>query len=64
MAKAAAAVPEEQRFILSNLSPSLAHRRLALAVVLALLLAFVITAGPLGAIQPPLRVIEGGSKGV
>src|SRR5216684_3616803 len=52
MAKTAAAVPEEQHFILSTLSPSLAQRRLALAVVLALLVAFVITAGPLGAIQP------------
>jgi hypothetical protein len=48
MAKTAAAVPEEQQFILSTLSPSLAQRRLALAVVLALLVAFVITAGPLG----------------
>jgi signal transduction histidine kinase len=52
MAKTAAAVPEEQHFILSTLSPSLAQRRLALAVVLALLVAFVITAGPLSTIQP------------
>src|SRR6201982_3427145 len=52
MAKTAAAVPEEQHFILSTWSPSAAQRRLALAVVLALLVAFVITAGPLSSIQP------------
>lgn len=52
MAKTAAAVPEEQHYILSTLSPSLAQRRLALAVVLALLVAFVTTAGPLSTIQP------------
>jgi signal transduction histidine kinase len=51
MAKTAAAVPEEQHFILSTLSPSLAQRRLALVVVLALVAAFVITAGPLSTIQ-------------
>jgi signal transduction histidine kinase len=51
MAKTAAAVPEEQHFILSTLSPSLAQRRLALAVVLALVAAFVVTAGPLSTIQ-------------
>src|SRR6516225_10916215 len=52
MAKTAAAVPEEQHFILSTLSPSLAQRRLALSVVLALLVAFVTTAGPLSTVQP------------
>jgi signal transduction histidine kinase len=52
MAKTAAAVPEEQHFVLSNLPPSPAQQRLALAVVLALLVAFVITAGPLSTIQP------------
>jgi signal transduction histidine kinase len=51
MANTAAAAPEEQHFVLSHLSPSLAQRRLALAVVLALLVAFVITAGPLSTIQ-------------
>ena len=51
MAKTAAAVPEEQHFILSTLSPSPAQRRLALAVVVALLVAFVITAG-LSSVQP------------
>ena len=44
MAKTAAAVLEEQQFVLSNLSPSLAQRRLALAVALGLLVAAVITA--------------------
>src|SRR5262249_34264540 len=52
MANTPAAAPEEQHFVLTNLPPSLAQRRLALAVVLALLVAFVITAGPLSTIQP------------
>jgi hypothetical protein len=52
MANTAAAVPEEQHFLLSNLSPSPVQRRLALAVVLALLAAFTTTAGPLSSIQP------------
>jgi signal transduction histidine kinase len=43
--------PEEQHFILSGLSPDRAQRRLALAIVLALLVAFFITAGPLSTIQ-------------
>jgi signal transduction histidine kinase len=52
MVKTAAAVPEEQHFILSNLSPGPGQTQLALAIVLALLVAFVITAGPLSSIQP------------
>jgi signal transduction histidine kinase len=52
MAYTAAATSEEQDFVLTHLSPSLAQRRLALAVVLALLVAFVITAGPLSTLQP------------
>jgi signal transduction histidine kinase len=52
MVKTAAVVPEEQDFILSNLSASGAQRRLALAVLLALLLALFIVAGPLSTIQP------------
>src|SRR5262245_53435807 len=52
MANTAAAAPEEQHFVLSHLSPSLAQRRLALAIVLALLVAFVITVGPLSTFQP------------
>jgi signal transduction histidine kinase len=46
-----ALVPEEQHFTLTSLSPGRAQRRLALAVVLALLGAFFITAGPLSTIQ-------------
>jgi signal transduction histidine kinase len=46
-----AAAPEEQDFILSNLSPSLAQKRLALGVVLVLLVAFFITAGPFARVQ-------------
>ena len=46
-----AAAPEEQHFILSNLSPSLAQKRLALGVALVLLAAFFITAGPLASVQ-------------
>jgi hypothetical protein len=52
MDQTAPTVPEEQRFILSALSPSLAQRRLALAVMIALLLAFLITVGPLSTFQP------------
>ena len=52
MVKAAAVVPEEQHFILSSMSPGRAQRRLALAVVLVLLVAFFITeVGPLSTIQ-------------
>ena len=51
MVKTATVVPEEQHFILSSLSPSRAQKRLALAVVLALLVAFFITDGPLSTIQ-------------
>src|SRR3981189_3744009 len=44
--------PEEQHFILSSLSPGRAQRRLALAVVLALVVVFFITeVGPLSTIQ-------------
>jgi signal transduction histidine kinase len=51
MVKTATVVPEEQHFILSSLSPGRAQRRLAFAVVLAMLIAFFITAGPLSTIQ-------------
>jgi signal transduction histidine kinase len=51
MVKTVAVGPEEQHFILSSLSPGRAQRRLALAVVLALLVTFLITAGPLSTIQ-------------
>jgi signal transduction histidine kinase len=51
MVKTAAVVPEEQHFILSSLSPGRAQRRLALAVVLALLVAYFITERLLSTIQ-------------
>ena len=50
MVNTAAVVPEEQNFILTSLSPSRAQKRLALAVVLVLL-ALLITAGPLSTIH-------------
>jgi hypothetical protein len=52
MVKTAAVVPDEQHFILSSLPPTRAQERLALGVVLALLVAFVVTAGPLSTLQP------------
>ena len=51
MVNTAAVVPEEQHFTLSHLSPGRVQRRVALAVVLALLVAFFITARPLSTIQ-------------
>src|SRR5262249_16157741 len=52
MDQTAPAVPEERRVILSALSPSRAQRRLAVAVIIAVILAFLITAGPLSTFQP------------
>src|SRR5215475_14502300 len=52
MDQTAPTLPEEQSFILSALPPSLAQRRLALAVMIALILAMLITVGPLSALQP------------
>jgi signal transduction histidine kinase len=51
MVKTTTVVPEEQHFILSSLSPSRAQKRLALVLVLALLVAFLITDGALSTIQ-------------
>jgi hypothetical protein len=51
MVNTATVLPEEQHFILSSLSSSWAQRRVALAVVLVLLVAFFITAGPLSTIH-------------
>jgi signal transduction histidine kinase len=51
MVKTATVIPEEQHFFLSSLSPGRAQRRLALAVVLVLLLALVLFAGPLSSIE-------------
>lgn len=44
---------EEQHFILTSLSPSPVQKRMAIAVALALVIAFVITAGLLSSIQLP-----------
>jgi signal transduction histidine kinase len=51
MINTAAVASQEQNFILSSLSPGRRQRRLALAVVLALLAAFLMTAGPLSTIE-------------
>jgi signal transduction histidine kinase len=52
MLETASTVPDEQRLILSSLSPGPAQKRLALAVVLGILAVFVfITAGPLSSIK-------------
>jgi hypothetical protein len=51
MVKTAAVVPEEQHFTLASLSPGQAQRRLAVAVVVALLGALFMAAGPLSTIQ-------------
>jgi signal transduction histidine kinase len=51
MVNTRAVLPEEQHFIISSLSPGRVQKRLALAVVLALLVAFFITAGPLSTLQ-------------
>jgi hypothetical protein len=59
MVNTATVVPKEQHFILSSLSPTRAQRRLALAVVLALLAAYFITEGLLSTIQ--LRRREDGA---
>src|ERR1700736_5533581 len=51
MVKTPTVVRDGEQFILTSLSPSRAQRRLALALVLALLVAFLITAGLLPTIQ-------------
>src|ERR1700736_2094728 len=51
MVKTPTVVRDGEQFILTSLSPSRAQKRLALAVVLALLAAFVIMAWPLSTIQ-------------
>jgi signal transduction histidine kinase len=51
MERTAAVVPEEDFFVLSSLPPSRAQKRLALAVVLALLVTFLLAAGPFSHIQ-------------
>jgi len=51
MVKTRSATPEGQEFIVSSLPPSHAQRRFALGVVLVLIAAFVVTAGPLSSVQ-------------
>jgi signal transduction histidine kinase len=51
MVKTAPTVSEEQYFVLSSLAPGRAHRRLALAVVLVLLVVLFIYAGPLSSTE-------------
>ena len=43
--------PEEQPFILTNLSPGPAQKRLALAIVLTLLVCLYLITGPLAGVQ-------------
>src|SRR5438034_779565 len=56
MVKTRSAAPEGQDFTIPSLPPSPAQRRLALGVVLALMAAFVVTAGPLSTV--PLARID------
>src|SRR3981081_439382 len=51
MVTTATDLPEEQNFIISSLPPGRAQKQLALAVVLALLAAFLVMAWPLSTIQ-------------
>src|SRR5258705_4598798 len=53
MVKPRSAAPEVQAFTISSLPPSPAQRRLALGVVLALMAAFVVTAGPPSTVPMP-----------
>jgi signal transduction histidine kinase len=46
-----AVVPEEQHFVLSNLPPRPAQKRLALGIVLSLLAALYLVTGPFGGMQ-------------
>src|SRR6266576_1480828 len=56
MVKTRSAAPEGQDFIISSLPPSPAQRLLAVGVVLALMAAFVVAAGPLSTV--PLARID------
>ena len=53
MMKTRSAASEGQDFTISSLLPSPAQRRLALGVVLALIAAFVVAAGPLSIVPLP-----------
>src|SRR5215475_920467 len=52
MDQRAPAIREDQHFILSALLPSPAQRRLAFAITIGLILAALITVGPLSTFQP------------
>ncbi|HZO39105.1 MAG TPA: MASE4 domain-containing protein, partial [Methylomirabilota bacterium] len=56
MVKTQSTAPEGQDYTISSLPPSPAQRRLALGVALALMAAFVVTAGPLSTV--PLARID------
>jgi len=51
MKKIATAIPDEQQFVLSNLPPSRAQKRLALGIVLGLITALYLVVGPFGGLQ-------------
>ena len=51
--KTRSAAPEGQDFVISSLPPSPAQRRFALGVVLVLIAAFVVAAGPLSTVPLP-----------
>src|SRR5712664_2835107 len=53
MVKTRSAAPEGQDFIVSSLSPSPAQRRFALGVVLVLIEAYVVAAGPMSTVPLP-----------
>ena len=53
MVRTRSPAPEGQEFIVSSLPPSQAQRRLALGLVLALMAAFVVAAGPLSTVPLP-----------
>jgi signal transduction histidine kinase len=53
MLKADATVSDEQRFVLSNLPPSPAQKRLAIGIVLGLCIALYLVVGPFGGMQLP-----------
>jgi hypothetical protein len=51
MDRATAVVPKDDFFVLSSLPPTQGQKRLLLAVVLALLVTFLLAAGPLARIE-------------
>jgi Membrane-associated sensor, integral membrane domain len=53
MVKIPAPSPEEEHFVLSSFAPTRAQTRLAFAVILVLIVASAIAAGPLSTLHPP-----------